>query len=278
MQLNPVYGSDPLIVVDGPPSAVLEPVVRQRRRLVAELGSLGPGDWDRPSRCEGWSARDVIVHLDSTNAFWSMSISAGVAGTPTTFLAEFDPVATPAELVAGSDDSPTQALEKLAASTEALCGLLESLDEAGWNALAETPAGHVSVTALAHHALWDSWIHERDVFLALGRTPVAEADEVAASLAYVAALSPAFSLSQGGGLSGVLGLSVTDPAIGLTIEVTDRVRIGADEPLEADLVLRGDAVELLEALSVRRGLEADVSPELAWMVDGLREAFDVSPS
>lgn len=278
MQLNPVYGSDPLIVVDGPPSAVLEPVVRQRRRMVAELESLGPDDWGRPSRCEGWSVRDVVVHLDSTNAFWSMSIGAGVAGSPTTFLADFDPVATPAALVELSDAPPLQAFERFVASTESLCDLLEGLDEPGWDALAETPAGHVSVAALAHHALWDSWVHERDVFLALGRTPVVEADEVAASLAYVAALSPAFSLSRGRGLSGVLGLSVTDPAIALTIEVADQVRIGLEEPTEADLVLRGDAVELLEALSVRRALGIDVAPGVAWMVDGLREVFEVSSS
>ena len=95
MQLTPVYGADPLIVLDGPPDAILGPVVRQRRRLVDALGRLDDEQWGRPTRCEGWDARDVIVHLDSTNSFWSFSIGAGVAGSPTRFLATFDPVASP---------------------------------------------------------------------------------------------------------------------------------------------------------------------------------------
>ena len=44
MQLTPRYGSDPLIVLDGPPAAIVAPVIAQRRRLVEVLeGCLVPG-------------------------------------------------------------------------------------------------------------------------------------------------------------------------------------------------------------------------------------------
>jgi uncharacterized protein (TIGR03083 family) len=277
MQLTPVYGADPLIVLDGPPSAVLEPVVRQRRRLVAALGRLDDDQWGRPTRCEGWDARDVIVHLDSTNSFWSFSIGAGVAGTPTTFLSTFDPVASPATLVADNTEPPAVVLERFAASTEALVTQLESLDDDGWRALAEAPPGHVTVAALAHHALWDSWVHERDILLPLGIDQTIEADEVAASLAYAAALSPAFSVALGRGRTGVLGVATTDPALELAVEVDQRVRVVPGPAPTADLVLRGDAVELLEALSVRRPLNQPVPAGSAWMVQGLLEIFDVAP-
>jgi uncharacterized protein (TIGR03083 family) len=189
MQLTPVYGADPLIVLDGPPDAILGPVVRQRRRLVEALGRLDDDQWGRPTRCEGWDVRDVIVHLDSTNSFWSFSIGAGVAGSPTRFLATFDPVASPAALVAGAPSRPPS------------CSALRSVDRgAGHPArvarrprvalVRRGPAGHISVSAVAHHALWDSWVHERDILVPLGIEQVVEPDEVAASLAHAAALSP----------------------------------------------------------------------------------------
>lgn len=104
MQLNPRYGDDPVITFDGSPAAIAEPTIRQRRRLAAALATLDDEQWAHPSRCDGWSSRDVIVHLDSTNAFWAYSIVAGLRGEPTQLLATFDPVASPAELVDGSND------------------------------------------------------------------------------------------------------------------------------------------------------------------------------
>lgn len=102
VQINPRYGDDPVVVIAGDPAAVGRPAVRQRRRFAEELARLTDDQWAHPSRCEGWSAKDVVVHLDSTNAFWAFSLSAGRTGEPTRFLATFDPVASPAELVAGA--------------------------------------------------------------------------------------------------------------------------------------------------------------------------------
>lgn len=276
MQLSPVYGADPLLALDGPPAHVLAPTVRQRRRLVAALEQLDGDDWNRASRCAGWTVRDVIVHLDSTNSFWSFSIAAGVAGSPTRFLATFDPVASPAELVAGSDEAPSEVLARFAASTEALVGQLEALDDEAWVALAEAPPGHVSVGAVVHHALWDSWVHERDILLPLGVVPEVEPDEVAAALTYAACLSPALSVALGRAGTGVLGVSVTEPHLELTVEVGDRVHAHEGPAEAADLVLTGDAVELLEALSVRRELDQDIPVDSEWLVVGLLEAFDVA--
>ncbi len=108
MQLTPRYGPDPVITLDVAPAEILQPTVRQRARLAAALGAFSDEQWVHPSRCDGWSSRDLIVHLDSTNRFWSYSIAAGLRGEPTRLLATFDPVASPAELVADSGDVSTQ--------------------------------------------------------------------------------------------------------------------------------------------------------------------------
>lgn len=280
MQLTPRYGAQPVITLDGPPAAIAGPLIRQRRRLATALASFTDEQWSHPSRCAGWSNRDVIVHLDSTNTFWSMSIAAGVHGEPTRFLATFDPVASPAQLVTGSGDVSTgEVLARFVASTDALVGLCSSLDHAGWSAAAEAPPGHVSVSAVAHHALWDSWVHERDVLVPLGLAPEPEADEVAACLRYVAALGPALALNRGAAGSGVLAIDATGPDVVVVVDIGEEVvvRAGAAGAPTVELRLAGDAVELLEALSVRRPLSQLIPAESAWMLRGLSDTFDVAP-
>lgn len=280
MQLTPRYGAQPVITLDGPPAAIAGPLIRQRRRLATALASFTDEQWSHPSRCAGWSNRDVIVHLDSTNTFWSMSIAAGVHGEPTRFLATFDPVASPAQLVAGSGDVSTgEVLARFVASTGTLVGLCSSLDHAGWSAAAEAPPGHVSVSAVAHHALWDSWVHERDVLVPLGLAPEPEADEVAACLRYVAALGPALALNRGAAGSGVLAIDATGPDVVVVVDIGEEVvvRAGAAGAPTVELRLAGDAVELLEALSVRRPLTQLIPADSVWMLRGLSDTFDVAP-
>ena len=75
----------------------------------------------------------------------------------------------------------------------------------------------------------------------------------------------------------MLGVSTTDPSLELAVEVGDQVRV-VDGPAEsADLVLAGDAVELLETLSIRRPFTQPVPAGSEWWVQGLLEVFDVSP-
>ena len=273
MQLHPRYGSDPVITFDGSPAAIAEPSIRQRRRLAETLASFGPDEWAHPSRCDGWSCRDVIVHLETTNGFWAYSITSGRKGAPTQLLATFDPVASPAEMVAASELSGGEVLDRFVASTDALVDVLESLEEEDWTAVAEAPPGHLSVSAVTHHALWDSWIHERDVLLPQGLVPAEEPDEIAAALRYAAALGPAFAVGRETGASGVLSIVATDPDLSLVVEIGERadVRWGTGP---ADLTISGDAVELVEAFSRRGALAQPVPAEMAWMLDGVAEAFD----
>ena len=274
MQLNPSYGTEPVIVLDGDPAAVAAPAIRQRRRLAATLAQLTDQQWAHPSRCDGWSSRDVIVHLDSTNSFWAYTIAAGVGGERTELLATFDPVASPADMVAASQDkTPSEVLDQFVASTDALVELWAGLDAASWTALAEAPPGHISISAVTHHAIWDSWIHERDILLPLGISPAEEPDEVAASLRYAAALGPAIGRNLGGDRRGSVAIQATEPDIAFAVTIGDQVAVA---PVHAavDLQLSGGAVHLLEAFSRRVPLDQDIPDDRAWMLGGLSEIFD----
>lgn len=280
MQLSPWYGPDPIIALDGPPDAIAAPLVRQRRRLAEELGRLDAEQWASPSRCAGWSVRDVITHLQSTNTFWGFSIATALRGEPSRFLATFDPVATPAQLVADAPPCSTdELLDQFRASNESLADQLAGLDEAGWSATAEAPVGHVAVGTLAHHALWDALVHERDILLPLGIDPVVEADETLASLRYVAALGPAFAVSRGEAPGGVLAVVPTDLDGAFTVTVADLVTVdAAPAQPQADVVLHGPAVDLLEGLSLRTPLPAPIPEDASWWTDGLKVTFDQAPS
>lgn len=274
MQLTPRYGTDPVLTIDDEPGAILQPLVRQRRRLVDALTSFTDEQWNHPSRCDGWTNRDVVTHLDSTNAFWAFSIAMGTKGEPSQFLTTFDPVTSPAQLVADAPAASTgELLDQFATSNEALADRLGLLTTKEWSALAEAPLGHVAIDTLTHHALWDSLVHERDILLPLGLPVTVEPDEIDASLRFAAALSPAFALTRAAGGDGASVVIAPTDAAAFTVTATDHVAVsaGADG---ADLTLVGTAVDLLESLSLRAPLGQPVPDSLTWWFDGLKVTFD----
>jgi len=278
VQLTPRYEGEPLIrmrsVIDDP--AV--PVLRQRRRLADLLAGLDDGQWATASRCEGWTVQDVVAHLITTNQFWTLSINAGLAGAPTRVLVRFDPVATPAQLVATvRSRTPAETLDLFCSSNDELAAVLVALDTEAWSRPAEAPPGHLSIDLVALHALWDGWIHERDIALPLGLTTDEEADEIAASLAYVAALGPAFTASQGSTRAGVLEVRAVDPDVRVVVELGPSVLLHDGPAPPGAVTLSGDAVHLLEALSMRAPLQADIDDADRWLLGGLDEVFDQSP-
>jgi uncharacterized protein (TIGR03083 family) len=275
MLLTPRYDEPSFLQLElslGDPGA---PLLRQRRRLASLLDGLDDEQWATASRCEGWSVRDVVAHLVSTNQFWAFSIGAALAGEPTRFLAEFDPVASPAELVEAGRSEPTaDVLARFVETNEALADAVAELGDDGWSMLGEAPPGHVPLRAVALHALWDSWIHERDIVVPLGLTPVEEPDEIAGCLVYGAALGPALSVAGGATRQGAITVEATNPDFRFVVEVGESVVVRAgDAPADA-LCLAGPAVGLIEALSFRGPLPCPVADDDRWLIGGLAEVFD----
>src|SRR5688572_21209947 len=133
MLLTPRYDDPPLIEIEVRAPG-LHPIVQQRQRLEGLLGELGEDEWRHPSRCEAWTVQDVITHLISTNHFWVLSITQALAGEPTRFLAAFDPVASPAQLVDQTQGTPWEdTLAAYRTSNAELMAVVEALDEDGWD-------------------------------------------------------------------------------------------------------------------------------------------------
>jgi uncharacterized protein (TIGR03083 family) len=276
VELTPRYDGPPALEVVGPPD-VLAPLSRQRRRLGELLAGLDDTEWATPSRCEGWTVRDVVAHLIGAEQFWALSVGAGATGEPTRFLVGFDPVATPAAMVdATRDQRPAEVLDGYRQASEALLDALAALEPDQWSLLTEAPPGHISIQAMAMHALWDGWIHERDVALPLGRTPVEEDDELRACLRYVAGLGPAFLATVGSERTGAIVVDGTDPDVHVVVEVGPTARVHDGEAPAGAVAVRGRTVELVEAMSFRAPVPFEVAEEDRWMFTGLAGAFDVA--
>ncbi|HEY5077930.1 MAG TPA: maleylpyruvate isomerase family mycothiol-dependent enzyme [Acidimicrobiia bacterium] len=274
MLVSPRYDGPPIISITGRPGDQLAPVLRQRRRLEAMLVDLDDADWSSASRCDDWTVQDVVAHMVGVNTFWNASVRAGLGGTPTRLLVGFDPATTPALMVdAMRDLAPQEILDQFVTSNETFLGVLAQLDDTGWTTLAESPAGHVPIRMVAHHALWDCWIHERDIALPLGLNPPLEPDEVASCLRYAAALSPALAIGTGHLLGGRFAVEATDPSLSCLLDVGESVTVRDGRAPPEVPCLRGEAVPLVEALSIRTPMPASVPPEWLRLLGGLAAAF-----
>jgi uncharacterized protein (TIGR03083 family) len=278
MQLTPRYDGAPPLCVRVPMADPAGSLLHQRRRLIGVLRELDNEQWRSASRCAGWSVRDVVAHLVSTDRFWALSIRSGLDGNPSRVLMGFDPVTTPERLVESMRSlGPDIVLEHFVATVDQLANTVGLIDAASWSNVAEAPPGHIELTAVVMHALWDGWIHERDIVLPLGFAPVEEGDEVAAALVYVAALGPTLLAVGGSTRRGTLAVEADLPMIRFAIDLGEAVVIRPPTVSDAGVPrLCGPAVELIEGLSFRAPLEHALGTHDRWMLGGLAEAFDRS--
>jgi hypothetical protein len=98
--------------------------------------------------------------------------------------------------------------------------------------------------------------------------------EVRASLRYGATLGLAFGVGQGGSADGSVAIDATGPDESFVVSAEDdRVRVHAGPAGPDARVLQGDAVTLLEQLSLR-DTGVPVPAAVTWMTEGLVEVFD----
>ncbi|HVL80216.1 MAG TPA: maleylpyruvate isomerase family mycothiol-dependent enzyme [Actinomycetota bacterium] len=132
--------------------------------LDAQLGefeslvrSLSDEQWETPTRCDGWTIRDIASHVAGTMT----EVVEGRAGD----LAA--PDAIDRLVAARRDRSPQEVADELAKARDIARPMMQSLDDRTWAAPA--PGGVASSIGVGVEALWyDAFVHELDIRHALG--------------------------------------------------------------------------------------------------------------
>jgi len=211
-------------------------LAQQQIELRELLDDMAPSDWQRPSRCEGWTAGDVVLHVAQTN---EMAI-ASAEGRFADFLTEIGRDVGPASDVDEGADRvvekerglPPDALRdryRTGADT-----LLRLLDVGDPHTRVQWVAGELSLRTLTTTRLAETWIHTGDVADAVGRTLVP-----GARLRHIARLAwrtlPYAFSRAGRSLQGPVAFELRGPD-------GDEWKFVPDEP--AVTTIRGDGVEL----------------------------------
>ena len=146
-----------------PRTAVMDGLVATMAELEQLLRSLDAAEWERPSRCEGWTVGDVARHCVG-------SMASAVAGN-TDGLGS--PEVTRREVEDRAGRSPAEVADECAETAKAAAALFPAFDDAAWAAPA--PGGYEGTLGDGIEALWsDFWIHADDIRHGTGRPTVAQ--------------------------------------------------------------------------------------------------------
>jgi uncharacterized protein (TIGR03083 family) len=149
--------------------------------LVAEVGafadlveSLTEEELATPSRCEGWTVRDVAAHVVGGLAD-ALSGNLDGAGTP-----EY----TQRQVDERKGRSGPELAEELRNVGKAATELLGAFDDESWNS--PVPVGYDGTIGEGVEALWyDTFVHGEDIRAALGR-PATRTEGLKASVSHIA--------------------------------------------------------------------------------------------
>jgi uncharacterized protein (TIGR03083 family) len=111
-------------------AAIRDDLVEAQRDLLDVLDRVGPDDWPRPSPNEGWTVRDLLVHLTTSESGFVGTLrrmAAGEGGVP----ADFDPNRWNAGQLRRRGEMPTEQLRlQLEEAHRDMLALLDGLDDA----------------------------------------------------------------------------------------------------------------------------------------------------
>jgi uncharacterized protein (TIGR03083 family) len=256
-------------VVDAALCPSVEPWVAHRRRFVEALAALDDDQWHAPTRCATWDVHDVVAHVASADNFWLVSLGNARAGSaPTKYLEGFDPSSSLEPLVdAMRSRTGAEMLQQFRETTDAFIAYVDGLQDDDWYAPAESPLGHLESRFAFQHAFWDSWLHERDIFVALDQASPVDDEELRAVTVFTCFIGAI----EGGLIADTapvgpllerpidVTLRFDDLASALHVEINQAVRI---EPAAADDGKpAGTALDFVERLAGRGTPRFDAIPD-----------------
>ena len=150
--------------------AILTALDEQHSELAALLDPLDRSDWERPTRCDGWTVADVVLHLAQTDELAVASAQGRFAEGLAVLAGGLDGQGNvddgAAAMVARERGVlPTALRDRWRTGAGALRDALRAGDP---HLRVDWVAGQLSILTLATTRLAECWIHTGDVAEALG--------------------------------------------------------------------------------------------------------------
>ncbi len=225
----------------------MDPVVAALSEQLTETASLlddlAADQWQAPTRCEGWTVADVVLHLAQSDEMAVVSLRGEFPSDTDSSVEGWgggssvdDSVALMVERERGA--APLELLTRWTSSADQLVTLLETMD---LSTRVRWVAGTLAARTLATTRMSETWIHTGDIASAVGATVVAtDRLELIARLAW-RTLPYAF---------GAAGKTMSGPVAFLLVSPTgQRWDFVPDEA--AVTTITGPAVELCEVAARR---------------------------
>lgn len=147
--------------------------VEEMSAFTALVRSLDEDQLDQPTRCEGWTVRDVAAHVAGT-------LSDIVGGR---FEGLGTPEVTQRQVLERGGRSAVELAAELDEVTLGAQQLLGAFDDEAWEA--EAPAGVAPTVGWGVESLWyDAFVHGDDVRAAIGQ-PSVPSDAMRASVSHI---------------------------------------------------------------------------------------------
>ena len=146
-----------------PRDVVMDGLIASIGSLEELLRTLDEAEWEKQSRCDGWTVGDVARHCIG-------SMASAVAGN-TDGLGS--PEVTQREVDERAGRSPAELADEAGEVAKAVAAVFPLFDDAAL--AAPSPGGFEGTLLDGIEALWsDFWLHADDIRAGIGRDPVAE--------------------------------------------------------------------------------------------------------
>ena len=154
---------------------VADGLLEELDRFEQLVRSIDEKEWDRPSRCEGWTVGDVARHVVGGMA----DVAAGrVDGLGS-------PEVTARQVAERAGRSPAEIADECAGVRKAAAGMLPMFDDDAW--AGPSPGGYDGSLGDGVEALWyDAWLHGEDIRAGIGRPAEAMGNGLAGGISHVA--------------------------------------------------------------------------------------------
>lgn len=226
----------------------------------ALCADLTDDEWARPSRCPGWSVKDLVSHMLGTEAMLAGRPQPSVDVPDADHLRNDIGRLNEAWIVERRERSGAEVLAEFTAITTDRLATLGRMDQAQFDEEAWTPAGKATYGRFMQIRVFDCWMHEQDARAALDRPGHLDGPAVDVSLDEIStALGYAIGKRAGAPSGSSVALVITGPTRHrFDVVVTDRARVSSTPILVPTTTVTTD----LATFAALVGGRIDPGPEL----------------